>query len=283
MLRKVFSLLCVTVLLCTALPAAAYEDTEVVGTLSDLLSGSDSNLSGTTLGYAAADAVREQSGCTLAAVCGGDLLGNLQGGEVTCGDICSALGQGIEIFVIEITPAQLKALLELTVSSITIGAGDAIDRDVSGRDTFLQPSGFSYRYDASALVGDRVLAITLTDTGETLDLEDDTTTYTLAASATLLTEAFDFEALGLQWTGKTLEEMFVDALKEGQVDITSASRVVVIGCTDNSIIGLFPIGTVIVVAVLIALFNLRRNKTMDRSLYNWNQEQGYERKDYYKN
>jgi len=120
------------------------------------------------IGNLIADAVRFAAGTELAFTNGGGIRDVLPAGDITKGNIVSVLPFGNYIVTLEVTPAVLAAALENGVSALPGG----------GR--FPQVSGFSFVFNPDAEEGYRVLAIYVD--GESLDLTDETTTFTLATN-----------------------------------------------------------------------------------------------------
>lgn len=269
-----------------ATSALAYAPDDVVGEVAELLQGTNepgSELSGTTLGYAAADAVASAAGTDLAIVNGGDIAQNLQGGEATWADICAVFAEDRALAVTTVTPAQLKQILETACSHIVTGEDDAIVQEDSKFAGFVQPSGFSYECDGSAAPGDRILEITLTATGEALDLTDDTTTYTLAATEYLLAGGYEMPSFAYESLDLTLTGALAQSVAAGTLTASTKSRVSIVGTTDDRIIDKFPIGVIVLAGVLIGMFNHKKNTRYDYTRYNYRNEEGYERKKYIKN
>lgn len=128
------------------------------------------------------DAVREYSQADFAALGGGSFRGDRAypvGHVLTRRDIQQELPFGGYIHVVDITPKQLKAVLEHSVSKV-----DTLD----GR--FLQVSGFEYRYDPTLAVGERIVSLTDVD-GQPLEERR----YTLAISDYMLKggDGYQFE------------------------------------------------------------------------------------------
>ena len=120
------------------------------------------------IGNLIADAVRFAAGTEIAFTNGGGIRDILPAGDITKGNIVSVLPFGNYIVTLEVTPAILAAALENGVSALPGG----------GR--FPQVSGFSFVFNPDAEEGYRVLAIYVD--GQSLDLTDETTTFTLATN-----------------------------------------------------------------------------------------------------
>lgn len=252
------------------LPVHAYAWTEndIVGSIgsaafSNKDHGSLTDDSG--LGAALADAAAFACGAELALVNGGDLAGNLHAGELTYGEVCFALAADRPLAVCELTPVQLRALLELCLSHITVDPTTlSIDRETSAFAGFPQIAGFTVRYDASATVGQRVVSIK-TEDGE-LNLSDDNTHLTLACTEHLLQGGYGELGFLPSYTlaGQTESEALALYIREGgmNADYTDSDRVTVIGVTDNTIIDRLGIrGLVLPVCLLVVvLFSVRHRR-----------------------
>lgn len=277
-------ILCIALMLSLATTALAYAPDDLVGEVASLLQGTNepgSKFSSTPLGSAAADAVAAAAGTQLAIVNGGDIVQNLQGGEATWGDVLAVFKEDRPIAVTTVTAAQLKQILEVTAINFVTGEDDCLIQEKSESDAFVQPSGFTYRLDGSAGPNDRVFEIEID--GEALDLTDDTTTYTLAATEYMLSGGYGMPVFAYELTDDTLATAMVKTLQTGTLTVSDDERAQIVGTADNRIIDMFPIGVVILAAVLIGLFNHKKNTRYDYTRMNWHNEEGYERKKYIQN
>lgn len=285
-MRRIFGWITALALLgALALPAAAYAPDELIGEVADLLQGTNepgAEISGQPLGYAAADALRARAGADLAIINGGDLAHNLQGGEARWADVVGVFYEDRAAGLARVTPVQLKALLEAAVSNFVTGEDDCLILERSKHPGFVQPGGFTYEADGSAAPGDRIRAIELAD-GTALDLTDDQTVYTLAASDFMLSGGYEMPALAHETLDFTLAEALAAAISAGTLTVPDGDRVDIVGTADSRIIDMFPIGIVILAAVLIGMFNFKKNTRYDYTRYNYRNEEGYERKKYIRN
>ena len=126
------------------------------------------------------------------------------------------------------------------------------------------------------------MSIKLSD-GTKLDLTDNVTVYTLAASTYMLSGGYDMPAVSYAPLGFTLAEALADAIAGTTLSVPDDERVRIVGTGDLRIIDMFPIGLVILAAVLIGMFNFKKNTRYDYTRYNYRNEEGYERKKYIKN
>ena len=146
------------------------------------------------LGSLVADAYRFASDAEIAIANGGDIRADLPSGVITMGDVISVLPFGNTLMVKDITPAVLFEVLENGVSGIVVNDDFTIDYEQSPQGRFPQISGFSFTYDPSAPVGNRVQSVTLDD-GRELSPDDNTTTISLASSNYLMTGGDEYTML----------------------------------------------------------------------------------------
>ena len=123
-----------------------------------------------------------------------------------------------------------------------------IAQDSPRNEDFCQISGFTFRYDASAPAGERVVSVRLDD-GTELEREDGTSRISVTGPISLL-GAFDPQELD-----KTCADALWDyvsahtELPEGE-----QGRITVLGARENMIVGMFPRWLLVVgIAVLAAL------------------------------
>ena len=126
------------------------------------------------IGNLIADTMRWASGADLTLMNSGGIRYHFHAGDVTIGDVIEVLAFPNYIVVVEITPYLLREALENGVSNMP------------GNGRFPQVSGFSFVFDQFANDGERVLSISVD--GEELDLNDQSTVFTLAIN--------DFQAAG---------------------------------------------------------------------------------------
>ena len=121
------------------------------------------------LGNLVADAMRYIGEADFAITNGGGLRADIRIGDITKGDLNSVLPFGNVLVVKEISPAELKLVLE---------NGLQFAPELDGR--FPQISGMSVVYDQAQPAGQRVLSIKIGDVE--LDLADTSTKYLLATN-----------------------------------------------------------------------------------------------------
>lgn len=214
-----------------------FADEAILGRVNALLSAENAGSTETGLGLLVAQAVKTATGSDVALVNGGDLRSAIPAGTVTAERVESVLVEDRAISVAEVTPAQLKAILENALSHICLDLsnGDRIDPATSDFGAFPQMAGLSYTYDASALPGERVIKMSIGE--RELELADEQSVITLAASDYLFAGGWGdpvvAEAAETEYTlSKALTALLLSNA-EGLDRPESCMRV--IGCGDNSI------------------------------------------------
>lgn len=214
------------------------------------------------LGSAAADALRLWSGADIALVNTGDLQNDLNAGTVTREDVQRVFGEDKSLAVAEISPAELYALLEHSVSQITVDpATEQIQAEASVFEGFCQVSGLRFRYDASAPAGERVLAVTLED-GRELSAEDESLRLRLCASAYMLQGGYGYPETACEVLEGSLSQA-LEAYVSQNADLSpqGKERIQVLGARQNTIVGFLPRGVwvagALVFMVLMALQGLK--------------------------
>lgn len=243
-------------------PVRAYEASDVVGTvpMQLRLEGREETKNATnqecSLGSAAADAVRHCTGCDLVILNGGDFRHGLQPGERTWAEIQDAFQENCSLAMVTVTGAELWTLLEHGVSHAVLNESYRLDREQSSFAGFPQVAGFSFTYDMSAPLGERVYKVEL-ESGEELDPADTSRTFTLCATEFMLTGGYGYPLCGAECV--PLELTPAQALAEGiaggvleETDYTRTRRVTVIGCGDDTLLSSSPMAVAILLLVLIA-------------------------------
>ena len=248
-MKRLFSLLLALWLL--ILPVFASGQSQIVLPASD---EDGAVCSDTPLGSYAADAVCQAAGTDLALL-PSDLLGiNLQPGEVTGEILAQSLVRDETVYVVTLTPADLKAILETAASTLTLNEEESLDKEASAWGGFLQVAGIQVIYDVPAPVGSRVYEVALADDTE-LDLTDDRTLLTAAVPASLLDGRYGYPALTPQQEAGTLRAMVLERIvREGITQAPASRRIVLYGARQNEIVDFFPPGLVIMVVLIFAFF-----------------------------
>ena len=227
----------------------AFENDDLLGTASYKLEMLDSRSVETDMGDTAADAVRDEFGADMALVGGGVLLASLPIGPVTYADVENLFSEDAEVFLVNINAKQIYSILEDGVSHIVIDfETEKIDRERSAYDAFPQISGFIFKYDATAPVGERVIQVKYG--GEILDPADESTMYTLAITG----ETLEISGISAERQGMgTLQELFADyVVRSETLGRPDGNRIIVIGTSDQTLISMLPISAIVLLA--IALF-----------------------------
>ncbi|MGI6326592.1 MAG: 5'-nucleotidase [Saccharofermentanales bacterium] len=231
----------------------ARNDSDVLGKVDDLLTTVGDNDGETSLGNAVADAVRENTSADIVILVRSELNTNLQGGEkVTWGELKTALPGMRQLEIAEVSPTEIKAILETGVSHVVIGKNDCIDHNASIYDEFPQVSGIAFEYDVSAPIGQRITRMTLTDA--ILDPKDSNTRFRLVTTAGLLP--------GSKAIGMTLAETVADFItKRGSLSYPVMGRITCYGTVDHRVLGSMPVeviaAVIIACAILIFLYRKR--------------------------
>lgn len=259
--------LCAVALMIWAHPALAWSEDDPVGFVPQSLSGGVAALSDeTTLGLAAADALRYVSGAEIAIVNGGDLCGGLGDGARTYGTVRAAFSEDREIAVAKVTPKQLCAMLEVGVSHIIVDSETSlIEREQSAFEGFPQVSGFWFQYDAAGPTGKRIMHVRLDGEGE-LDLTDDTRLITIAATSYMFAGAYSFpEMEDVSSLNVTLSEALAEYIASGKdADMGTGNNISTAGSRDEPLISLVPkwVLPVVLLALIIGVCSGQRIKKL---------------------
>lgn len=247
------------------IPAYA-EDASAVGMIDSTLSMIGAQQGECSLGKAAADAVRAVCRTDIAILPGELFYMNLSGGAVTEEMLEQSIPQEAPVGIAEITPAQLKAIMETGVGQIVIGAGDAIDTEHSDYEGFPQFSGFTVKCDYSAPAGERVLEIIMDD-GTEVDLRDEEGLLTLAATEEMLVGGYGYPVLEAAPAGETVLSCMRVQLSAGMLEVPADSRMKIIGIQGNilmqNISPTIPIVILALVLVAAAVTTGRKQRKSD--------------------
>ena len=210
--------------------------------------------SDTPLGSYAADAVRLAAGTDLALL-PSDLLGlNLQPGNVTGETLALSILRDEPIYLITLTPADLKDILEIASSTLSLDEEESLDTKASHWGGFLQVSGIQVIYDVPAPAGERVYEAAWADDTE-LDLTDDETLLTAAVPASLLDGTYGYPVLSPQGEVGMLRAIILDRIAaEGVTQAPASRRIVLYGARQNEIVDFFPPELIVVVVLIFAFF-----------------------------
>ncbi len=247
---KTFILLCAMLLALTPISAAV--DAEPAE-LRDMLLGTDSGWSETSLGDATADAVAFGAGTQTAIVPAEAITGNLRGGPVTRDEVCHAVDGSMRLARADVTASQLYELLEDGLSSLTLNEQERLDIEASASDRFPQISGFTMRVDASAPAGERVMELCLSD-GQNVG-RDSTLSISLCSSAAWLdAHAIENTPLESDQTPGALLFAYIQArlLQEP----VKTGRIRLLGTLDDNFMNGFSPLAIAVVMAIIVLFSI---------------------------
>lgn len=189
--RKVYYiliLLCVLMILSTQ-RANAQSYAGNVDTVLYAMTEPGATVTETTLGDALADVVRERTYADVVILPGGDFKANLQGGPVTEADVRAVYRADSTLALAWISPSTLCTILEKGVSASRLSDTEKLDIEASRFGGFPQISGFSFSYDVSFSVGERVTEIIL-DTGQELELFDSATSILLCTTVDMLSGGY---------------------------------------------------------------------------------------------
>ena len=191
------------------------------------------------LGDWAADTVRSAVGADVAllpaALLGEPLVGD---GAVTETELEAAFPEDPAILVVRLPEEELRALLEDAAAPMALTPEETLDPAASAHDGFLQISGFTVTYDATAPPGQRVTEL---DTGPVM-----------AALP---------EGLGVpgEKTGLTLRQVLRQRLTSGEeIVLPEGDRIRVIGAHQREIIDLVNPWLLAIVAVFFAMAAILR-------------------------
>lgn len=227
-------------LLSAAVPAAVAA--EVLGQNETLLTAT--NEPGTRgqempLGNVTADAVRSSAGTDIAVVHGGCFQFNLLPGEITREDIDLVFPEEYPLVTAMITPKELWALLEHSVSTFVLGADERIDWQSSVWDGFLQVSGISFCFDVSNEAGTRVTAVSLSD-GRELSRSDTDTLLSISATAQVFSGELGYCVIDSSSLDMSLTDAFIQYIydRDGVLSAPDgAARIECIGAADDALFG----------------------------------------------
>lgn len=210
----------------------------------------------TSLGNLCADAARESCSADFALLPAGAMEGTLAHGAVFASDLERIIPQDQSLCTVSISAAQLFGLLETGVSHLVTNQAERIDPERSDWDCFPQVSGFSWTYDVSAPVGERVLSVSRE--GTELDPADETVQYTLVTTAQLLEGAWGNPLPATpEDAGLTLREALARYCTGRDTLSALPARATVIGTASYPLWDRFPLpalaGICLVVALLAAL------------------------------
>ena len=203
----------------------------------------------------AADAALEESGSQLVLLPAEAVSGSLDQGAVFQSDLERIIAEDQPLVLAELSPAELKEMLEIGVSKLTKDNSDKIDVSASAWEGFPQMAGgegFSWEYDVSAPVGERVQYIKMN--GEELDLTDEESKFTVCSVPAMFDGSLGYSPVDYQESELTLRQALHDYCAAQESIEKPASRCNVIGSGDYTLISRFPKSVIIAICVFISLF-----------------------------
>lgn len=244
--------LSIAILICFPICSVFAAADDVIGNVPRLLSASgyqNALYEECNFGDVLADAVRSAVQCDIAVINGGDLLGNVQPGEVTEEMLNACIQPDRTIATVVVTPKQLACIFEETLSHTRLGPENSYLLPVSQHGAFPQISGITLFYALDMPAGERVVRI-LKDKEE-LDLEDSDTQLTLAATTFMLSGGYDMTPVkGYSETEWTLTDALRVQIEKGlNVSERAETRIHPIGIKTNKL----PIGYLVLMVGVIAL------------------------------
>jgi hypothetical protein len=253
---------------------------ETVGTVPCQLSswsGDGAMIDESTLGDAAADALRYVSGADVAIVCGGDISDNaLRPGQTTREEINDAFTEDREIAVCTVTVEQFCHIVEAGISHIQVDYDTGALTEDSAFAGYPQVAGFQFKFDALAEVDQRIMSLTLDD-GTKLDPEDDQTTITLAAPEYILDGNDGFPVVE-RYTplNMTYSDAFAVYVASGEMttNYTRVSRIHMVDVSSKTIISETPVAAVAVIIACCALYGLiTKKRRKDVGDFRWDERE----------
>ena len=254
---------------CLMLSMGMLLSTSVVGSVPWAIEGvENSRYEQSDIGCTLADALREDAGTDIALIPAGDIAAGLPGRELTMGDIAAVFSENREIAVSEMTAPELRAMLEYSCSHAVIDEKQYLDTVASAWDGFLQISGCAYVYDVTAPVGQRVLQMQVN--GTDIDVIDESTRFTVAASEELFGGQFDYPRTESFSKRRTYTDALTAAVSSRELTCPDDERIRVAGSKDDSIIshvGRGPLAGVMILAIIIIIAGSRaRRRTTEGNM-----------------
>lgn len=262
MRRYAAALILIIAWILPAASASSYSDSTVLGTVESLQQATN-NFGNLTMEMelcdTVADAVRSACGCQIAIVNGGDLIHNLEGGEATWGDILFLFAENRPLAKTEISGADLLRILEHGVSYAVMDlSNETLDVEASVFEGFPQISGFSFTYDLSAPVGQRIIYAELPD--GTLISED--MVLTLGATEYMLSGGFGYPEVPHEGMDQTLAGAMASYFEGNTLGDPEMKRITCIGVSDRFAI---PRPTIFVISIAVIIAALCFGKARQRT------------------
>lgn len=257
-----------------AVPEASanqYRDDTVLGTVESLQQATNNNMCLTAeaeLCDTVADAVRSACGTQIAIINGGDLFHNLEGGEATWSNVLFLFTENRPLATAEISGAELLEILEYGVSYAVIDPSTVtLDVEASVFEGFPQISGFSFQYDPTARVGERIRYAELSDGTKV----SDDMTVTLAATEYMLSGGFGYPAVDSQSAGITLAEAMAQYfdVNGGTISDPAMKRIICIGLSDSFAVSRPTLFVISIAAIMLCFFygKIRRRSKKENEMF----------------
>ncbi len=203
----------------------------------------------------AVDATLEESGCQIALLPAQAVSGSLDQGAVFQSDLERIIAEDQPLLLAEISPAELKEILETGLSRLTKDSSDKIDVSASAWEGFPHMAGgegFSWEYDVSAPVGERVQYIKWQ--GKELDLSDQESKLMVCSVPAMFDGSLSYPQIDYEEAGISLRQALHDYCVAQESLEKPASRSTAIGSGDYTLISKFPKSLIIAICVFISLF-----------------------------
>lgn len=251
MKRIISAFLAVFLLTLPALAAAPGQSQVLLRATEDGEAGACRDVS---LGSYAADTMRLAVGTDFAFLPTGLLGLNLQAGAVDGDTLALSLPEDEPVYVVSLTPALLKELLEASAAPLCLDETEHLDRGVSQWDGFLQLSGLHVVYNVPSLPGNKVYEAKLDD-GSEVDFSDNTTVYTAAVTRSVLDGTYGYPVMEPEAEVGSLRALTARRIAdEGIAQEPDDRRIILYGAYENNIINAIPPMLIVFVILLFAFF-----------------------------
>lgn len=269
--RLAIGILCLALLMLLTPTALAAESPESVGRSTAIISSltlpdyTKATVCESELGRLAADALRWGTGCDMAVVGGGELVGGLPKGDLTEEDIRRVLPDNHAVVLLRVDGDTVLAMLEYALGFSVLAADETLDEENSAFSGFPQLAGAQVEYDVSQLPGQRIRYLRLAD-GSDLEAGSDRM-LTLAVSEYMLEESQGYDMLrelAREETGRGTADWLLDYIRQQEkISPETKSRVRAVGTADNTIareLGILPFLPVFLIVILLVALPRRKKQ-----------------------
>lgn len=237
-MRKVIKSICSLVLVLMFCASGAYATGAIIGTVATTMTAiiyPTAMSAESTLGNYVADSARHVMETDISIINGGEFYANLCGGDITEEDVRFLFEEDRQLAVAQISPQQLKAILEEAFSYVVMSPEEQIDYEASEYGGYPQISGITVCLDVSAPVGERVRSIVLSDTGEELDMFSDDVSVSLVATDYMMHGGYGLPQLEHQDTEITIVDVVLKTISEadGNIHSPGKGRIKIIGTNEQ--------------------------------------------------